>query len=198
MHTVAASRVKGSGLLGYVEWFVEEHGAEHLYSLVRAIPEAERGTLTVEHPTLGLIATGWYDSSFAHRLLDAMTRDLSAAERTDVARRASDYSVNLAVRGVFKLAFQLMGTPERYAKYIQRFWSQLHDTGERRVQIVSPGVAISDIEYWPGHHPFLCEITTETMAAVFRQMGCTEVEVNRIECVDHGDSRCRAMLRWQA
>ena len=126
-----------------------------------------------------------------------MTRGLSPAEQTEMARAASAYSVRLAVRGLFKLAFQLMGTPERYAKYIQRFWSQLHDTGRRRVDIVGPGVAISLIEDWPGHHPFLCEVTTETMAAIFREMGCDDVEVTRIECVSYGDPRCQSMLRWR-
>ncbi len=194
--TSAPSSIKGSGLIGYLRWFVEEHGEDRLLALLSQIPEERRVAFAPEAPRLGLIATGWYDSRTAHLLLDAMTQGLSPAERTEMARRASAYSVQLAVRGLFKLAFQLMGTPERYAKYIQRFWRQLHDTGIRKVDIVSDGVALSFIEDWPGHHPFLCEVTTETMAAIFREMGCVDVEVTRLECVSHGDSRCQAMLRW--
>lgn len=197
MRHAAIPHVKGSALTYWVAWYVEHHGAGALMAVAAQIPPEERGDLDPSSPSLGLIPTDWYPSSAVGRLLDGITEGMSDEERAALIRESTAAGVQQAIRGIFQLAFGLLATPERYARYIQRFWSQLHDTGRRRIDLVGPGEASSIIEDWPGHHPILCSVTMETMAAVFRRMGLQEVEVERVECVSEGHPRCRAHVRWR-
>lgn len=160
------------------------------------IPVEERGGFDPTSTTLGVIPTVWYPTAAVGRVLDNVAATMTVAERTRMVRESTEASVAKSMRGIFKLAFQLLVTPDRYAKHIQRFWNQLHDTGIRTVEVVGPGEAVSLIEDWRGHHPLLCEATMETMAAVFRRMGLEDVEVMRVECVSTNDARCKAILRW--
>ena len=196
-HAVVLSRAKGSGVLGYLHWYSEEYGVEQLLARVARIPESERPGISADSATLGVIPTGWYESASIHRLLEVLTEGLSPDEITERARAAADHSVETAMNGLFKLAFQFLVTPERYAKHIQRFWNQLHNTGIREVEVVGPGEAISTISDWPGHHPFMCELVTFTTAAVFRRMGLQDVRTSREMCIDRGDPYCRSVLRWR-
>lgn len=193
----ATPHVKGSALSYLTGWYAEQRDAEQLMAIVARIPEAERGGIDPTAPHLGLISTEWYPAAVVGRILDEVTEGMSEEERTRLIRESTAAGVEQGVRGIFRLAFKLLVTPERYAKHIQRFWNQLHDTGTRRVEIVAPGKAFSIIEDWPGHHTVLCEITMETMAAIFRRMGLRDVEVTRIECVGSHDPRCRAVVRWR-
>ena len=61
----------------------------------------------------------------------------------------------------------------------------------------SPGQALSITYDWPGHHPQLCILANETMAAVFETLGCREVTIEPIQCVSRGDADCRCWVRWE-
>ena len=190
--------MKGSALGAWIAWYAAHRDIAELMAVVERIPVEARGDLDPTSPTLGLIPTAWYPAEAVHHLLDGLSEGMTPTELTALIRESTAASVDDGVRGIFRLAFDLLATPERYAKHIQRFWNQLHDTGTRSVQIIGPGEAFSIIEDWPGHHPMLCEVTMETMAAIFRKMGLEDVEVIRVECVSSHDPRCRAVLRWKA
>ncbi len=191
------AQVKGAALLYCMSWYAKRYGPEQLAAIARRIPPAERDALDPSLPLLGVLATQWYPARTIGLLLDGVTQGLTEAERMRLIRESTTEAVERAIRGVFRLPFKLLGTPERYAKHIQRFWNQIHDTGTRHIEIVGPGEAISIIEDWPGHHPLLCAVTMETMAAVFRRMGLSDVEVLRVECVASHDAHCKAIVRWQ-
>ncbi|MCA9609744.1 MAG: hypothetical protein KC619_29300 [Myxococcales bacterium] len=190
-------RVKGSALAYWLTWYAQHRDPAELGAIAARIPPEERGEIDPTSPTLGVISTAWYPAHAVGRILDGVTEGMSAKERAQLIEESTAAGVEQGIRGIFKLAFELLATPERYAKHIQRFWDQLHDTGTRRVEIVGPGEAISIIEDWPGHHPLLCTVTMETMAAVFRRMGLEDVEVMRVECVGAHDPRCKAIVRWR-
>ncbi len=190
--------VKGSALAYWLAWYAERHDPSALARIAARIPAEARGDIDPASPTLGVIPTAWYPALAVGQILDGVTEGMSAKERARLIEESTAAGVEQGIRGIFRLAFELLATPERYAKHIQRFWNQLHDTGTRRVEIVGPGEAISIIEDWPGHHPLLCAVTMETMAAVFRRMGLEDVEVVRVECVGAHDERCKAIVRWRA
>ena len=52
---------------------------------------------------------------------------------------------------------------------------------------MGPGEAISHIQNWPGHHPALCVLTNETMAAVLELMRCSDVRVERLQDISEAD-----------
>jgi len=189
------ARIKGSALLGFVEWYVERFGERVFVDALQTIPEDERGGLHPDSATLTILPTRWYPVAPVHRILEGLATNMSAVERDRMCADAATAAVDQGLRGVFKLAFTLLVTPERYAKHIQRFWNQLHDTGEREVEVLEPGLARSTISGWRGHHPILCQLATETMGAVFRKMGCEDVRVERVRCSRGGP--CVALVHWR-
>ena len=99
-------------------------------------------------------------------------------------------------RGVYQFVVQQIVSPAFYARHISRLFRLLHDTGERRIEMGPPGAALSIIYDWPGHHPLLCILANETMAAVFETLGCRDVSTEQLQCVSQGAKDCRCQVRW--
>src|SRR5262245_60085947 len=100
------------------------------------------------------------------------------------------------IAGPYRALFELLASPSLYARLIQHGWRQLHTTGHRTMVLPRPGEAESEISNWPGHHPILCDVTAETMAALFRIMLGTHVQVKRVTCVSEGAPTCRSRMSW--
>lgn len=146
---------------------------------------------------LGLIASAWYDVTVVHVMLDAIVAPYPAGDRHVLIKTAAREAVKSSMNGVYKFVVAQIVTPSFYARNIQRLWRMLHDTGSREIQIVREGHAISRTWDWPGHHPLLCEVTIETMCAIFELTGGKEVVARRTQCVSHGASECVADVRWR-
>jgi hypothetical protein len=100
------------------------------------------------------------------------------------------------IAGPYRALFELLASPSLYARLIQHGWRQLHTTGQRRMVLPRPGEAESEISGWPGHHPILCDVTVETMVALFRVMLQRDIRVRRIACVSEGAPCCRVHMQW--
>ncbi len=189
-------RIKGAAFREFVLWYDRTHDGERLRRALARVPEAEREGLRPDAPALGVLASNWYSVALAGVLLDAVCEDRTADEQAAVARDGSRAVVDTMLTGVYRFLFERVSSPDRYARHIGRLWRQLHSTGDRKIHVTGPGEADSVIESWPGHHPLLCLVTMETMAAVYEAMRCREVTVARTACVSAGDPLCRARLRW--
>lgn len=195
---VTGARIKGGALREFMLWYDRTHGLERVVERLALLSEEERAGLALDRPVLGILASRWYPAEMVHVLLDVVTDGADEVEKDRIAREGTRAATDQAIRGLYKLVFERLGTPERYAKNIGRLWSMLHDTGERSIEIVRDGHALSVVESWDGHHPFLCRITVETMAALFEKMGCRDVSTTQTACVSWGDPRCEATVRWRA
>lgn len=177
-------------------WYTANRDRGRLDSKLMALPPQERYGLSAGAEALGVVPSTWYPSSLAHRLLDAICETVPGPARSRMVREATAYVTAKMIGGLYAVLFRMVATPERYASHIQRAWRQLHDTGERRVELVGPLQAESITRGWAGHHPLLCEVTSETTVQIFRHMGCSDVVGRRSACVSQGDPDCRVMLRW--
>ena len=91
----------------------------------------------------------------------------------------------------------LTGIGQFYAAMIPRMWRQLHDSGDRSVEIVEDGRAISKVANWAGHHRVLCMLSTSLMCAIFEQMGKKNVKWTCTRCISRdGGSECVYEVRW--
>jgi hypothetical protein len=189
--------VKGNAIREFLLWYETRHGTAHHQALWQRLDPVARKDLDPERPALGLLASTWYPTSVLFPILDEVSRGLSAQARSKLAREGTAAVVRVATRGIYQTLFRTVASPERYARYIQRAWSFLHSTGTRSIEIREPGLALSIIADWPGHHPLLCEVTTETMRCLFEAMGCRHVSVDRVACVSDGSRDCRAWVRWE-
>jgi len=191
------ARIKGTALMPVLSWYVEAFGKDRIATAVTRIAPEVRAEITIADGVPRLIPSAWYDVRLAHALLDETLGQTPEKDRSRIARDAARAGVQASARGVYRFMLAQLGSPELYARHIQRVWGLLHDTGQREVRIVAPGEADSEIRDWPGHHPILCALTNETMAAVFEIMGARDVVLRREQCVSDGAPLCRTHVSWR-
>ena len=191
-----SGRIKGAAFREFVRWYGEARGAPALRDA------AERGRVTAlldpDHPALGVVPSIWYEAEVVHRLLDAMTAGLSGTELRELADDGSAAVMRQTLRGVYRVLFNWMANPARYAKYGPRLWDAYYDSGVFSIQMASDRCAISRIRDWETHHPFICELNRGAARAIYGAMGCRGVRVERQACIDRGDAECRFCTTWDA
>ena len=193
---VARPLVKGSALREFALWYEGRHGRAYVSAVLGRLVSTDQDLLWPDRQAFGLVASDWYPVEVAHAILDAIAAGRTPDEMHALVRDASEFTVRRLTRGLYQYLFRMVASPNLYAKHVQRAWRTLHTTGTRRVALTS-GVADSTIEDWPGHHPWLCLLTMETMRSVFLAMRCHDVELTRVECMSEGGGRCRALLRYR-
>ncbi len=193
---LADARVKGAVIREFLVWYESVHGRGYVERVCARLEPDELAKLSPERMGLGMLPTGWYSSAIVHAVLDGVTEGATPAEVSALLREGNAVVVQRMTRGLYQFLFRMVGSPALYAKHIQRAWRLLHTTGERHMEL-SPGRAESSIRDWPGHHPVLCELTTETMRTVFEVMGCRHVTAEPVACLSRGDLECRTILRYE-
>jgi hypothetical protein len=189
-------RIKGAAFREFLRWYSNEYSHERLVAALAAAGDRVDDPLESESPLLGVLANVWYSSSTVHALLDELTRGLGPEERTTLADRASEAVMAATLHGIYKALFRLMATPERYAKYGPRLWTTYYDSGTSHIELVSSNRAVSTVRGWSAHHPFMCELNRGAARAIYGAMGCQNVQVKRVACVESGAAECRFVTTW--
>jgi len=188
--------MKGAAMREMLLWHDGRYGHEATVRLAEKVPPHLARMIDPTQPALGILASTWYPVSLSHPMLDRVIED-RGDEGRELAREANRDVVPRMIRGVYKILFDVAASPELYARHVGRLWRRLHSTGDRSMVIRGPGEALSTVESWRGHHPFVCWSTVYTMAYVFEAMGYRRWSVERLACVGHGAARCETLLRYE-
>lgn len=188
--------MKGGPIRELLLWYEGRYGRDYVPHVFARLTPAQALSVSEAKLTLGLVPSVWYPAPIVHAILDALAERHTPGELYEIVRESNAFVVRRMTKGVYQFLFRMVGSPELYAKHIQRAWNMLHSTGKREI-VLEGGIAESTIEDWPGHHPWLCEVANETMRAVFEAMGCREVELARVACVSKGHPRCKSILRYR-
>src|SRR5262245_36561654 len=105
---------------------------------VAAMPENRRGGLDLDHETLGILPGSWYPDVQRHAFYDALLVGLSPFQQRQLGHKIADAVMARSLRGVHKILFAVMATPERFVTHAQTLWRQHHDTGTLRLRMLSP------------------------------------------------------------
>lgn len=179
-----------------LHWYGQAHGEARLREILLAIPKDLRGPLDLDHRAYGVIATDWYPATLVHRMFDDMTRGLDAKQRDAFARGGAEATVRAGLRGVYKVLFQLLMNPKRYASRAQSLWERYYDAGVMEKTVKSPTYHHTVIRAWSSHHPLLCEINAHSAQIIYEELGCKQVKVERTGCVSRGDRACTQDITW--
>ncbi len=190
--------MKGSALAEFIRWYDQQRGRDVLAAQVTILPVALQQRLGLDRAkdSLGILASRWYDAEAIGALLDAIVADAPPEERELMARHAAQAVMQRTLRGVYRLLFQWLATPQRYASFANRLWQSYHDSGRMTVEQVTPTMAICTITDWHGHHPFACAMCRASAEVIYTEMGCKQVTCEREQCVDEGAEECRFVTRW--
>lgn len=179
-----------------LRWHERNGGREQLRAIGLRLPDELRKLVDVEAEALGVLPNTWYPAPLTHAILDGMFVGLPRDKRTARMREGAHAAIRVMGRGVYRLVLEKLATPRVLSSSIQRLWSLLCDDGERTFVLTSPSTVESTTRDWSGHGLALCELMTETSAAVLETMGMTNVTVERVACVAHGAPQCVTRYRW--
>ena len=151
--------IKGAAFREFVVWYEQKVGPEAFESRVSKMPEWMKKDLDVALPALGIRDSIWYPDVTVHRLLDLLTDNMTSGQRHALALQGANHVMDVTLRGIFRIMFGWMATPERYAAYGQRLWSSYYDCGDFQIALTEDGGgAVATIRNWATHHPFICDI----------------------------------------
>jgi hypothetical protein len=188
--------MKGATIREFLLWYEAKLGREALLDLLADVPPSGLSLISPAMPALGILSSSWYPMSLTHPML-TRAADRCGREGREFAMEANREVVPKMIRGVYRIMFLAVASPELYARHIGRMWRHLHSTGDRTMTIRAPGEALSIVENWAGHHPMACWVAIYTMAFVFEAMGYREWSVERLTCVAHGAGRCETVLLYR-
>lgn len=191
-------RVKGAALAAFIRWYEQDRGKDELRARIGALP----ATLALElgldenEGALGILASRWYDCRAIGVLLDAMVAGVDPPELQRMIDASARAVMQHTLRGVYRMLFDWLATPERYARHSHRLWSSYHDTGAMTVEQIEPTIARCTIAGWSGHHPVMCAMCRASAEVIYTEMGCTGATTVRHACVGDGAPSCVFVTRW--
>ncbi len=196
MLTDTTAHIKGAWAAEVFRWYAREHPTR-IAAMFEALPPAIRAKLEPGKDAFGLLPATWYPAEFIHAMLDAMLRDVPRPLHARLARAAAKATIDGTLKGIYRPLFSAIATPDRYRRYVQRFWQASHDTGQADIVALSDHEHEGHIRGWYAHHPFICDIIVAGNPILYEMMGCTAARTERIRCRGEGDVECAYVTRWR-
>jgi hypothetical protein len=190
--------IKGAAFRELLAWYGRTRGQDRLLAHVQAMPRALAAELDPRKEALGVLASQWYPAEVVHALLDELARALSTHELETFTSDASRAVMKATLSGLYRVLFEWMATPARYARYAPKLWSAYYDSGQLTIQFhEGEAKAVSTVTSWPGHHPLICDLNRGASPAIYAAMGCRDARCTRVSCVSRGDAECRFVTTWR-
>jgi hypothetical protein len=189
-------KVKGIALREFTSWFRRHRGDEALLARARKLPPELLAMLDLHDAHLGILVSEWYPAELTHRLVDLAEEGLTAEERVAMLEGAAEQAVGHALRGVYRILFRALMTPERYARDGQKLFSRYYNTGIQEKVIENDCTHLTVVRDWTSHHPTLCEFLQYTGVVVYGAMGLRNVKSKRISCISKGAPVCSFRVTW--
>ena len=189
-------RTKGMAWADQIRTFERLYGRERLVAAVRAMPDRWRRGLDENHPVLGVLDASWYLETQRNAFYDPLTRDMTQLQQQALARAMAKTVMDRSLRGLHRMIFAIMATPERFVKHAQSLWKVHHDTGRLRLQMLSPTSLEAVVLEWPTHHPFACMINHYACQVTLEEMGCSDMTEHRV-CAFAERAECSGVYHWR-
>jgi hypothetical protein len=189
-------KIKGAGIREFFKWYLDKFGPDYVAARLAQLPEEVRQQIVPNDPHLGVEAGEWYPAELVHALLDSAALGMSPNDRKALMREGAQAALKSTLRGIYKLVFDVMATPDRYARRAHGLFSRYFNTGTMTKIVESPGAHLSLIHDWGSHHPLLCDFVQYTAETVYGAMGCKNVVSTRLSCISHGGEFCSFRVTW--
>lgn len=163
----------------YLEWVYTNGGASFIRDGYALLSPDEQRLIALDRPGLGVIASDWYSQTMVTKLTEPFWIALSVPARRTGLRQVARYVVDQSLRGVQKVLFNLLVTPERAARHMNTLWSKQYDKGKVEWDVRKPGEM----------HVVLSDFRSHTPC-------CRNVKAVRTRCVHHGARQCESFTTW--
>ncbi len=180
----------------FFKWYREQFGDDYIRARIARLPPPLQAQIDAHDSDLGLVDSEWYPAELVHRLLDSVASGMSDAERQRLMQAGAQAALASTLRGIYKLLFDSMMTPERYLRRAQTLFSRYFNSGVMTKVAEGPAAHLSLIHNWGSHHPLLCDFVRYTAETVYGAMGCIEVESTRLSCISEDSELCSFRVTW--
>ncbi len=191
-----AGRTKGMAWAEQIRVYERLHGRDQLLASVRAMPDRWRRGLDEHHPALGVLDASWYLEEQRNAFFDAVIGELGPLQQQSLARAMAKAVMDRSLRGLHRMIFAIMATPERFVKHAQSLWDVHHDTGRLRLKTLSPTSLEAVVLDWPTHHLFACMINHYACLVTLEAMGCADMTERRV-CAFTERGECSGVYYWR-
>lgn len=198
MSSTDGEAIKGAALKEFLAWYGETRGEQEVHRVVDALPADARKWFDPDREAMGVLANAWYPAPAIHALLDRMTDGMGPAERDRFALDGSVAVMEKTLSGLYRTLFNILATPDRYAKFAPKVWAHYYRSGTFRIDEHAPGHHVAQVRDWNTHHPALCDMNRGAAVAIYGNMKLEDLKVTRDACIDDGDPECRFVIRWKA
>jgi hypothetical protein len=191
----AVGRIRGAGIIEWLEWHERRFGKEITEQAVLLAPGSAFKPVDLSKPGFGLDAQAWYPAESFHAILTGLAGLVDAAiidALVDEAARAT--MEGLTTRSQSSL-YSGVKSVDRYARVANAIWRLIFDTGH--VHVAARGLRQHDgtITGWVGHHPLICRFAVMCQMVLYERMGCVNVRIQHL-CVSRGASVCGSIVNW--
>jgi hypothetical protein len=193
---IKSGRTKGLAWAEMIRVYERVHGRDSLRAALATMPDRWRHGLDIGHPTLGILDGGWYLEEQRNAFFTAITAGVPILQQQTLARAFSKGVMERSLRGLHRMIFAVMATPERFVKHAQSLWDLHHDTGELRMTQLSPTSIEAAVLRWPTHHPFGCMCNHYSCLVTLEAMGCSDTTELR-KCIAEGAPECVGVYYWR-
>jgi hypothetical protein len=196
MSNIKPGRTKGMAWAEMVRTFERLYGRDKLLAALATMPKQWREGLDERHPTLGILDASWYFEEQRNAFFAAITRDMPLHQKQALSRAFAKAVMEQSLRGLHRMIFAVMATPERFVKHAQSLWNQHHDSGRLRMRLLSPTSVEAAVLDWPAHGTFACMTNHYSCMVTLEAMGCRDLTERRV-CVEEGASECVGVYYWR-
>ena len=189
-------RIKGAAIRDFVAWHIETFGPAPLERAIRNLPVQAQEEFDLSAPCFGVLPSVWLPGNIAHHVLDELLDGLTVSQVDELALGGAEATVRGMLSGAQRIVFSVM-TPKLYAKVANMAFRLNYDEGRVVNEELDRRRHRGSVEDWTSHHAFLCQMNVHIKAAVYRAMGCQQVEIEERFCKSKGDGACGSIIRWQ-
>lgn len=189
-------RIKGFAFAEFMTWYADRHDRPTILESLGAAGEWRKVSFSFDRPGFGILASEWYEAEIVHAVLDAVGRRHTPLELDVLAREAADEIMGKMLRGIYRTAFSICVTPERYLRHVDKVWRLQYDNGTP--VIIAPRSTEHAITFrdWRSHHPIICRLNMASAGPIYGAMGCKSTKYTRLGCISEGAQRCQSVVVW--
>lgn len=192
--SLPTGNIQGAALREFLRWY---RARSDIAAFIARLPSETRAEFDLNAEGFGVLATQWYPAAKMHAILDAVSADLPPAQQLAMAKEGSRFVLDTTLRGVYRVLFGQLASPDTIVRLVPRVWASYFDNGTRFTEVVSPGRHDGIVENWGAHHPLLCLMQVHATTPMYEATGAKNVASEQLECVSRGHARCRWSTTWR-
>jgi len=184
------AQVKGQTILAVKAYIEKKFGADALSKIADRMSPDDKQTLLKK-----IVPGSWQPEKTFVGLLE--TAELLYGDKSyKMSKDIGSFSAQVNISRFYKIFIQF-GDPAFVITRAERFWGQIHNTGEMAGEKISNNSAIARIKGRAFPAKAFCAYLAGYMTAILTMSGAKNISVTETKCVLSGGDSCEFAASWE-